>query len=262
MARAWAINSIDAADASPVVKVGDSRRRAHLRFFSMIAAALVFFLIAGIVLWVTFLEDRVTAKRWGVVVRGAVFRSGQISKQMLEPTLRKHGIAVVIDLNGIEPSDENQAYEIATLPRLGVEVHRFQLRGDGTGNIERYAQAIQTIEECRRTGRKVLVHCAAGSQRTGGVVAAYRLLVQHESPKTIVNELRRYGGAVGEQSVLLDFLNSHMRELADRLQAEGVIDDYPEPLPLLTVDALQPRRLLQMAEAGIEPARPLRDPGF
>ena len=209
-------------------------RRARLRRFLRVAAVFAAGLATAVTVWVTSLEPRMTAKRWGVVTRGAVYRSGQISKQMLEPTLRKHEISVVIDLSGFDRADPDQAYEVATLPRLGIEIHRFQLNGDGTGRIELYVQAIQTIEECRRAGRKVLVHCAAGSQRTGGVVAAYRLLVQRESPKTVLNELRRYGSTVGEGPVLLDFLNSNIDELACRLQELGVIDDVPEPMPVLT----------------------------
>jgi protein tyrosine phosphatase len=78
----------------------------------------------------------------------------------------------------------------------------------------------------------VLVHCAAGAYRTGGVVAAYRMLVQGGSPADAWAEMKRYDWDDSEPQ-LPDYLNSNMAELAAQLVQLGVIDEVPDPLPVL-----------------------------
>ena len=136
----------------------------------------------GIWLWDS-VKYRFQPKRFGVVVPGEVYRSGQISRWQFVPTVEKHGIDVVIDLNGTDRRDEDQAAEIAAYEFLGLEHHRFKLRGNGTGDVRNYVRAIVTLAECHRDGKTVLVHCHAGTQRTGSVVAAYRVLVLNEDPQ-------------------------------------------------------------------------------
>ena len=212
-----------APQASP-----DTARRVPRSVRNVVILALV--VVAGIGVWDTF-KYRFIAKRFGVVVPGKVYRSGQISRWMLDETISEHKIGAIVDLQGIDPASEHQQYEIAAAERLGVELHRFPLAGDGTGEIERYADAVETIAVCERAGKPVLVHCAAGSQRTGGAVAAYRLLVRGESPQEARSELERFKW--DPESPLIGYLNEHMAELARMLVERGVIERVPEPLPRL-----------------------------
>jgi hypothetical protein len=212
---------------------GQSARRGISRFL-LVAAAVSLFLSGSAAVWHEYLEDWMVAKRFGVVVPGVLYRSGQISPSMLEPTLSDNGIQAVIDLSGFDENDPSQCYEVEALDRLGIESHRIKLEGDGRGEIELFVQILKTIEDCRHRGRPVLVHCAAGTQRTGGVVAMYRLLVREEPPDAVMQELRRYGWRTGKDSILLDFLNDNMELLARRLREEGVIRRVPEPLPRLS----------------------------
>ncbi|VAX36441.1 hypothetical protein MNBD_PLANCTO02-479 [hydrothermal vent metagenome] len=194
----------------------------------------VILLIAtGATLWQTTLKHRFIAKKFGVVVPGKVYRSGQISEWMLEPTLKKYKIQVVIDLNGRDEADPHQTAEIATVKKLGIEHYRFQLAGDGTGNIQDYANAIEIIDQCTKEEKPVLVHCAAGAQRTGGVVATYRMLVLKESPESAYAELPKYGWKLRKNKILLTYVNEHMQELAELLVNKGVIKKVPQPLPVL-----------------------------
>lgn len=189
--------------------------------------------LTGFLVWEHVLKDDFVAKRFGVVVPGVLYRSGQISDAMLEPTVREHNIAAIIDLNGIEPDLPGQSAEIEMAQEMKLDHYRFQLGGDGTGDIARYADAIETIAKCRTEGKPVLVHCAAGSQRTGGVVASYRVLVLKEDPKNAVAEMARYDWDPVEDVDLLAFVNGHMPQLAEMLVERGVIDEVPNPLPLL-----------------------------
>lgn len=189
--------------------------------------------LAGTLLWSEVLKYRFVVKRWGVVEPGLIYRSGQISKWLIEDTLVRNGIAVVIDLNGIEEGDIHQPVEIETAKRLGVEHHRLPLSGDGTGDIRQYAEAIRVIHESAQAGRPVLVHCYAGTQRTGGVVACYRMLVQGKPPSEAYAELQEHDWNPRKDRVLLEYVNAHMAELAELLVENGVLKEVPNPLPVL-----------------------------
>lgn len=198
------------------------------------SAAVGIVLACGAAVFEFELKDRLIAKRWGVVEEGAIYRSGQLSRHLIKSQLQQHGIQVVIDLTDEDRADEDQRAERWTIAELGIEAHRFPLTGDGTGDVRRYAEAVAAMVTAKRGGKPVLVHCHAGAQRTGGVVAAYRLLVERtRTPVEVSAELARFGWQRGRDDVLLDFLNAHLEELARLLVERGIIDDVPSPLPRL-----------------------------
>lgn len=193
----------------------------------------ILIVVAGVLTWESGLKYRFTAKRWGVVEPGRIYRSGQISKWMIDETLVKHNIQVIVDLTGLEKADEHQLAEIDAAERHLVDHHRCPLGGDGTGDLRHYAKAIATLDAAVHENRPVLVHCSAGAQRTGGVVAAYRVLVQKESPQKAYSELPQYGWRAEKDGILLTFLNSNMAELAGLLVKNGVLNSVPDPLPVV-----------------------------
>jgi predicted protein tyrosine phosphatase len=209
---------------------GTSRRSAWRASLAVIAGIAV--IGGGIAGW-DAVKYRFIPKRFGVVVPGEIYRSGQISQYQFAPTIRKHGIDVVIDLNGVDPADVDQAAEIAAYETLGVENYRFKLEGNGTGVVENYVNAIATLAECHRAGKSVLVHCHAGTQRTGSVIAAYRVLVLGESPQAAYAELAQYGWSADSDQVLLLYLNGNMQRVAEELVARGIISRVPDPIPLV-----------------------------
>ena len=186
----------------------------------------------GIWVWEEVLEDRLIAKRFGVVVPGSIYRSGQLSPTMVRKTLAKHDIDLVVHLGVHDPQNKAHVAEQAAVEALGIERRLFPLRGDGTGDIDNYAQAIEAIVAARDAGRKVLVHCAAGSYRTGGVIASYRMLIEGKAPDEAWAEMERYSWN-SDNPILPEYLNSHMGELTEKLLQMGIIDSVPDPLPVL-----------------------------
>lgn len=187
----------------------------------------------GVLIWEGVLEDRLVAKRFGVVEPGKIYRSGQISSYLIEPVLRENKIEKVIALNGSDLQKPYLKAEVATADKLQIDHQVLHLIGDGTGDVEDYAEAVAEIMRCEKAGKPVLVHCAAGAQRTGGVVAAYRMLVQKKSPEEAYRELLIYDWKPHKDQALIDYLNQHLAELSKLLEQK--IDWYepPQQIPVI-----------------------------
>lgn len=181
---------------------------------------------------VDVLDEEIRPKRFLEADPG-LFRSGQISPRLIRGVLEEHRIGKVVWMLHYDPTRRSHRAEKQAIEALGIERHHFPLRGDGTGKIQRYADAIAEVAAAKRSGVPVLVHCAAGSRRSAAVVAMYQLLVEGRSAEASYRELDRYGQRSVGESPLLPYLNDHMAELAELLVERGVIAAVPDPLPLL-----------------------------
>ncbi|MAT16325.1 MAG: hypothetical protein CMJ46_13770 [Planctomyces sp.] len=191
----------------------------------------ILFLVACGVIWDEFFKYQYFAKRFGTVIEGEIYRSGQISVAMFEPTIKEHNIQVVIDLTGYDYTDPEQVNEVETSERLGIEHCRYRLDGDGRGDIMQYATTIEKLVECQAQNKPVLVHCAAGAHRTGGVVACYRMLLEGVPADEAYDEMCDYGLRGGVEGRLPVYINEHMEELATELVRRGVLREMPRELP-------------------------------
>jgi Tyrosine phosphatase family len=216
--------------ASPSGASASSRALRRLLF-----GAIGVLLLGGIAvgLWFGLLRDKFVPKRFGTVVAGKVYRSGQISRRLIGGVIDRYHIGTIIDLSGLDVSDRDQQAEVAIAASKGVEHCCFPLRGNGEGRIERYADAVALLVRSERKGVPVLVHCSAGAQRTGACVAFYRLLVRGEPAESVYAELPRYGWDPKTDQILIDYANSNMRTLAELLVARHVIERVPDKLPQL-----------------------------
>ncbi|MFC1762022.1 dual specificity protein phosphatase family protein [Planctomycetota bacterium] len=200
-----------------------------------ILRAVIIVAIIGLGIWIwDATKYRMFPKRFGVVEQGMIYRSGQLHPALVERTLRKHNIKTVISLTGDVPDDPYIAAENAAVEKLDLEFYRFPLHGDGTGDVEQYIEAIAAMVAAKQNGRPVLVHCAAGAQRTGGTIAFYRLLVEKQDPETVYREMCHYDWKDKADAPLLPYVNKHIRTVAEGLLDRGIIGTIPDPLPQLT----------------------------
>ena len=110
---------------------------------------------------------------------------------------------------------------------------------NGTGKVQRYADAIAEVAEARRAGVPVLVHCAAGARRSAAVISMYQLLVEGRARSSVVyrrarpvREAARRGlaaAAVPERE------HGRARRAARRARRDRA--RCPSPLPLLAAAA-------------------------
>jgi len=211
-------------------------RRRFLRNFIIVDTVISLLVIGFFVAWNNGLRDRLYAKNFGVVEAGKLYRSGQISHWQIEPTLKNNGIKVIVALSAHGGKQPDLDAELKAAADLGIDRQIFPLGGDGTGQIEQYAAAIALIDRSIRQGKPVLVHCIAGAQRTGGVIATYQMLVEHRPPAEAFAQMRSYGHDPTANPHLLDYLNQHMAELAHRLVQLHVINRVPDPLPVIRAE--------------------------
>ena len=175
-----------------------------------------------------------------VEAQPGLYRAGQISPRLIRGVLEENRIGKVVWMLHYNPARRSHRAEKEAIDALGIERHHFPMRGDGTGKVQRLADAIEVVAGARREGVPVLVHCAAGSRRSAAVVSMYQLLVEGRSPEETYRELDRFGNRPVAESPLLAYLNENMQELAELLAERGVIETVPEPLPLLRPPAETP----------------------
>jgi len=189
---------------------------------------------AAIWVWDEQIKYRVFPKRWAVVEEGKIYRSGQISEPLIYGMLKDHKIARVIDFTCGAPADgKAQKAEREAIEKLNIDSVYISLRGNGTGSLSNYTKAIAEVHKSYEEGSPVLVHCAAGSKRTSGVLLYYLVLVRGQDPEKTVEEMRRFDFGPTESPELIAFLNDNMEEVAKRLVKMGVIESVPAKLPQL-----------------------------
>ena len=187
---------------------------------------------AGLYWWYDGGRHHFFPKRWGVVEEGIVYRSGQVDESLIEDVLREHGIEVIVDLAEDRPDAKDHTAEAQAAARLGIEkLDLWGLDGNGEGDPALYASAVTEMVKARDASKPVLVHCAAGSQRTGGAVAYYRMLVQGWSGERAFKEYMGYHHREPRHTKLQDFVNAHMQDVARQLVEARILDAMPETLP-------------------------------
>lgn len=136
------------------------------------AALLVWFYVAGV-------RPNLVPKNFGVVEAGKLYRAGELTTAAMRKVVEQHGIRTIVDLGAYGEGTRADARAAAVADALGVERYRFHLHGDATGNPNNYVQALAIMTDPAK--QPVLVHCGAGSERTGCAVVLYRAIEQRAS---------------------------------------------------------------------------------
>jgi len=174
--------------------------------------------------WYAGLRYRFVPFNFGVVEPGKLFRSGQISRHVIRKTLVGNSIGLIVDLSSRWEDTPDARAERSVAAELGVRRLNLTLRGNGVGDPAVYPQVIAAIVEANRGGRAALVHCQSGAQRTGGVIAAYRILVDGTAPAAAFAEMRCYGHDPVDNPHLIPFIESHLPQWRSQLAAEHIVN--------------------------------------
>ena len=179
-------------------------------------------LIVVIALLDEFVKPRLFPKRFGAVIEDSLFRSGRIHYSLLPKVLAENQIDSIVTLTHEVPSKEYQTYERTIAESMGVNLVRFPLDGNGTGNVASYIGALKYVYDELSKDRRVLVHCAAGSERTGGFMFFYQTLILKQNEKDVYTEMLKYKFDPERNLALLPYLEDTLPDVADALQDHGV----------------------------------------
>ncbi|MGH7131545.1 MAG: fused DSP-PTPase phosphatase/NAD kinase-like protein [Phycisphaerales bacterium] len=117
-------------------------------------------------------RDHVLARNFDVVQTGKLYRSGRLTPATTEQVVRGNGIKTIVDLGAFCGDTADRRVADQTAAALGVKRFQFALQGDGSGDPQMYVDALKIIAD--PANQPVLVHCAAGSERTSACVMLYR----------------------------------------------------------------------------------------
>ncbi len=162
-------------------------------------------------------RDDLFARNFGVVEEGKVFRSGRQTPAMMKHLVEQHKIKTIVDLGAYGDGSIEEKQAQATAAALGVRRVRYYLHGDGTGDPNAYVAALRVMVDA--ASHPVLVHCAAGAQRTSGCVMLYRLATKGEPFENTYAEAQAYKHRPARNPHLLPYLQRWGDKIVDALAA-------------------------------------------
>ena len=104
---------------------------------------------------------------FGVVEEGAIYRGAQPSEQGFRE-LAASGVTTVLDLR----RDGTVAWEKTLVEKLGMQFVHLPMNGLAAPTKAQIAEAMRILETAKGP---VFIHCQHGSDRTGTVVACWRI---------------------------------------------------------------------------------------
>jgi tyrosine-protein phosphatase SIW14 len=117
-------------------------------------------------------------------VTPALFRGAQPSKEGFDG-LAKMGIGVVIDLRGGSRDGEREKVTKLGLQYISIPWHC------GRPEDSAVAQFLSALRQ--NSGKKIFVHCNLGTDRTGMMIAAYRIAEQGWDAEEARREMQAFG---------------------------------------------------------------------
>ncbi|MDP2598424.1 MAG: tyrosine-protein phosphatase [Candidatus Liptonbacteria bacterium] len=131
-------------------------------------------------------RDEQNRHNFGVVDPGKLYRSAQPSTKFLEALARDHGVKTVINLRGETLNSEKMAAE-----RLDLNMIEIPMSANESPTGAAVERFLAIAEDPKY--QPVLLHCRAGSDRTGLLAAIYRMRVQRWRREDALAEMKRYG---------------------------------------------------------------------
>lgn len=127
------------------------------------------------------------------IVSGEAYRSGQMDAAQLSRVIQDYGIKSIINLRGTTDAPALYHGEMETAKRLGVQHYDFSLSATNEITVPQMDEIIRTLHAAPKP---VLIHCMAGSDRTGLVSALYCLTLKGETPARADRELSIWYGHI------------------------------------------------------------------
>ena len=131
-----------------------------------------------------------------------LYRGGQPSAEGLN-SLVKLGVKTVVDLrNGERKNGEREAVE-----KLGMKYVQVPLNAFSPPTEDQVAKVLALLEPPASSDWPVFIHCMRGKDRTGVIVATYRIVHDRWDNRRALEEARAHGMSRMERSMQQFILN-------------------------------------------------------
>jgi tyrosine-protein phosphatase SIW14 len=139
-------------------------------------------------------------------VTPTLYRGAQPRKHGFE-TLAKMGIQIVVDLRG---DRDGERQEVTSLGMQYVPMHwQCSFPKDRI-----FADFLTLIR--KNPGKKIFVHCRIGDDRTGMMIAAYRMADEGWSAKQAMEEMTEYGFSLPHRRLICPRLSEYEEHFPER----------------------------------------------
>ena len=186
-----------------------SRRESSARPRLLYVAAAVFVLTGAT--WAISLWRADVRLNLSCVEEGALYRSGQPSARQLGAIVSKHDVRTLVNLRGTDAlgKDKRAVDEVEFAKSHGLRY--VNIPYSNSGAQAQIAEFLTVVAD--PANRPVLVHCAEGIERTGVMVAAYRMKVQGWPLAKALAEMKQFGFKQEKspkmQEAVEEFANPH-----------------------------------------------------
>lgn len=125
------------------------------------------------------------------------YRSGQPCQKDFPLLCKKYGIETIV-----VAKEKVKQYELEFAKASGIEIFHIHFKRDILRRRHKIppheilSDFLLFAENMRKQKRPFLIHCRQGKDRTGFLVALYRIEIQRWTPQNAWEEMRLYGHAV------------------------------------------------------------------
>lgn len=218
---------MSATPSTPASPSGTPRARSpHLR--RIVTIALAIGVILGLrLVWMDLLVDHFIIRNYGVVDEGKIYRTGRLTDRTLARVTQEHGIKTIVDFGGYPAGTSQEKSEAEYAAQHGIKRVVLRLYGDGTGNPNAYVEGLKIITD--PANQPVLIHCSAGSERTGAAVMLYRHFYQNVPMETALAEAQQFKHNPRRNKTLAPYLEKWTESIGAALKAGTDIPGVPPP---------------------------------
>ena len=137
-----------------------------------------------------------------------LYRGGQPSKEGFR-TLAKMGVNIVVDLRGSRDSERR------IVTNLGMQYVPMPWQCSFPKD-KTFAQFLTLLQQ--NPDKKVFVHCRLGDDRTGMMIASYRMAQQSWSPERAEREMEKFGFSFTHRRMICPGLSSYEENFPQRFK--------------------------------------------
>jgi tyrosine-protein phosphatase SIW14 len=154
-------------------------------------------------------------------VNSHLYRGGQ-PKGAGYANLKKMGVDVVVDLRLSGKDTEKKNVTKAGMEYVAIPWHCMSPKD------KHMARFLGVLEENK--GKKIFVHCRYGDDRTGMMIAAYRMAVEGWTPEKAKKEMEKFGF----HHLVCPRLGPYERDFPDHLKKSSAFKEWREQRPVLS----------------------------